>query len=140
METDSDRIMRAVAKDMDRPYLRAPLGIWFGTPGAEVDDPYFGGKGPRRTGCIGCNDCSNGCRFNAKNKTTVNYLYLAEAAGAVVHPLQGRDGRSEGRPGARAASDLQGPRSGGRGRGDAARRHVLMTPGQHPARGADDGP
>ena len=87
METDSDRIMREVAKDMDRPYLRAPLGIWFGTPGVEVDDPYFGGKGPRRTGCVGCNDCSNGCRFNAKNKTTVNYLYLAEAHGAVVHEL-----------------------------------------------------
>lgn len=87
METDSDRIMRAVAADMNRPYLRAPLGIHFGTPGAEAEDPYFGGAGPRRTGCIGCNDCSNGCRFNAKNKTTVNYLYLAEAAGAVVHEL-----------------------------------------------------
>lgn len=43
MEADSDRIMRAVAADMGRPYLRAPLGIHFGTPGAQAEDPYFGG-------------------------------------------------------------------------------------------------
>lgn len=87
METDSDRIMREVAADMRRPYLRAPLGIYFGTPGAQADDPYFGGAGPRRTGCISCNDCMIGCRHGAKNKTTTNYLYLAEQRGAVVHDM-----------------------------------------------------
>lgn len=87
METDSDRIMREVAADMKRPYLRAPLGIHFGTPGVEVDDPYFGGAGPRRTGCISCNDCMIGCPHGAKNKTTTNYLYLAEKCGAVVHDM-----------------------------------------------------
>lgn len=86
-ETDSDRIMRAVARDMDRPYLRAPVGIYFGTPDVEADDPYFGGVGPSRKGCISCNDCMIGCPNNAKNKLTVNYLYLAERFGAEVKEL-----------------------------------------------------
>lgn len=29
-----------------------------------------------------------GCGHNAKNKLTVNYLYLAEKHGAVIHELQ----------------------------------------------------
>ncbi|MBS1676348.1 MAG: GMC family oxidoreductase [Actinobacteria bacterium] len=86
-ETDSDRIMKEVAADMGRPYLRAPLGVYFGTPGVEAEDPYFGGAGPSRTGCISCNDCMIGCAHNAKNKLTANYLYLAEKAGATIHDL-----------------------------------------------------
>ena len=52
----------------------------------EVDDPYFGGAGPRRTGCIECGECMTGCRHGAKNTLVKNYLYLAERAGARVHP------------------------------------------------------
>src|SRR5215471_19265242 len=50
-------------------------------------DPYFGGVGPRRTGCISCGNCNIGCGHNAKNKLTTNYLYLAEKLGAEVHEL-----------------------------------------------------
>ena len=56
-------------------------------PGVEADDPYFGGVGPRRTGCISCGNCNIGCGHNAKNKLTTNYLYLAEKLGAEVHEL-----------------------------------------------------
>src|SRR5690606_19476200 len=65
------------------------VGVFFNEdkPGEEVDDPYFGGAGPRRAGCIHCARCLTGCPHNAKNTTTKNYLYLAEANGAVVHPL-----------------------------------------------------
>jgi cholesterol oxidase len=87
MDTDGDRIVRSVAKDMNRPYVRAPLGIYYGTPGVEADDPYFGGVGPRRTGCVNCGNCMIGCGRGAKNKVTENYLYLAEKRGAVVHEL-----------------------------------------------------
>lgn len=87
MDTDGDRIVRSVAKDMGKPYIRAPLGIYFGTPGVEAEDPYFGGVGPRRTGCVNCGNCMIGCGRGAKNKLTENYLYLAERAGAVVHEL-----------------------------------------------------
>ncbi len=50
-------------------------------------DPYFGGVGPERTGCIECGECMTGCRHNAKNTLVKNYLGLAESAGAQVHPL-----------------------------------------------------
>ena len=88
MDTDGDRAVRAVAKDMKRPYVRAPLGIYFGTPGVEVDDPYFGGIGPRRTGCISCGNCMIGCAFGAKNKLSTNYLHLAEHGGVTIHDMQ----------------------------------------------------
>jgi cholesterol oxidase len=52
-----------------------------------VPDPYFGGAGPARTGCIECGECMTGCRHGAKNTLLKNYLGLAESAGAQVHPL-----------------------------------------------------
>ena len=64
------------------------MGVYFGSPGVEADDPYFGGVGPRRTGCISCGNCNIGCGHNAKNKLTTNYLYLAEKLGVEVHELQ----------------------------------------------------
>jgi cholesterol oxidase len=81
--------MRAVATEMGvgDSFHTAPVGVWFGEPGVEVDDPYFGGKGPARRGCIQCGSCTTGCRHGAKNTLLKNYLYLAEQAGAVVSPL-----------------------------------------------------
>jgi cholesterol oxidase len=89
MPTDVDRAIRKVAIDIGRVETvnKAPVGVYFGTPGVEADDPYFGGVGPRRTGCISCGNCNNGCGHNAKNKLTTNYLYLAEKIGAQVHEL-----------------------------------------------------
>lgn len=87
MDSDSDRMIREVAIEMGREQMfsRPPMGIYFGTPGVEVDDPYFGGVGPRRTGCINCGNCMIGCGHGAKNKVTENYLFLAEKYGADVH-------------------------------------------------------
>src|SRR5215813_7491291 len=89
MPTDVDRYMQQVAIDMGRgeSFNKALVGVYYGSPGVEAEDPYFGGVGPRRTGCIGCGNCMIGCGNNAKNKLTVNYLYLAERLGAEVHPL-----------------------------------------------------
>ena len=58
-----------------------PVGIFFGEPGETVPDPYFGGQGPDRAGCIHCGGCMVGCRHNAKNTLDKNYLYLAETTG-----------------------------------------------------------
>ena len=56
-----------------------------GSPqGLTYPDPYFGGEGPERASCIGCGGCMMGCRYNAKNTLDLNYLYLAEKAGARV--------------------------------------------------------
>jgi len=87
MPTDVDRAIHQVAVGIGRgeTHNKAPVGVYFGTPGVEADDPYFGGVGPRRTGCISCGNCNNGCGHNAKNKVTTNYLYLAERLGAEVH-------------------------------------------------------
>ncbi len=47
-----------------------------------MPDPYFGGAGPDRTGCIECGECMTGCRHGAKNTLVKNYLHLAERLGA----------------------------------------------------------
>jgi cholesterol oxidase len=62
------------------------VGVFFGEPGVEVPDPYFGGEGPSRTGCTGCGACMTGCRVGAKNTLDLNYLYLAERLGVEVRP------------------------------------------------------
>jgi len=89
MPNDIDRLMRKAAKNLGRgaSFNVAPAGVYFGEPGVEADDPYFGGVGPRRRGCISCGNCMVGCGHNAKNKLNVNYLYLAEKLGAQVHEL-----------------------------------------------------
>ena len=91
--TASDHVVRKVADDMGvgHTFRLTPVGVFFGRdgakePGAEVADPFFGGAGPARRGCIECGECMTGCRHGAKNTLVKNYLHLAERAGAVVHP------------------------------------------------------
>ena len=88
--TAADVAFKAVADEMGvgHTFKRTPVGVYFGTaPGVTEPDPYFGGVGPERTGCIECGECMTGCRHNAKNTLVKNYLGLAEGAGAKVHPL-----------------------------------------------------
>ncbi len=93
--TDADRVMKEVADDMGvgDTFVPTPVGVFFGTdaektPGKTVPDPYFGGAGPDRTGCIECGSCMTGCRYGAKNTLVKNYLGLAEKAGAQVLPMR----------------------------------------------------
>lgn len=86
----SDQAMKdaAIAMGVGETFQMAPLGIYFGNgTDATVPDPYFGGVGPKRNGCIQCGACMTGCRHNAKNTLPKNYLGLAEQAGAKVFPL-----------------------------------------------------
>jgi cholesterol oxidase len=87
--TPSDLAMKEVADEMGvgDTFHVTPVGVFFGDePGREVPDPYFGGAGPARTGCIQCGNCMIGCRYGAKNRLDVNYLHLAEGLGAVIQP------------------------------------------------------
>lgn len=87
--TPSDVAMKAVADQMGvgHTFALTPVGVFFGDqPGREVADPYFGGAGPRRSGCLECGSCMTGCRYGAKNTLVKNYLHLAEQGGAVVVP------------------------------------------------------
>ncbi|MGK2882513.1 MAG: GMC family oxidoreductase N-terminal domain-containing protein [Mycobacterium sp.] len=105
--TDADRIMKEVADDMGcgDTFVPTPVGVFFGpdgtkAPGRRVADPYFGGAGPQRTGCIECGSCMTGCRYGAKNTLVKNYLGLAESAGAQVLPMTtvtGFEQRPDGR-------------------------------------------
>jgi cholesterol oxidase len=104
--TDADRILKEVADDMGcgDTFVPTPVGVFFGadgakTPGKTVPDPYFGGAGPERTGCLECGCCMTGCRYGAKNTLLKNYLGLAESAGAQVIPMttvKGFEQRSDG--------------------------------------------
>ncbi len=92
--TPSDEVIKAVAEEMGvgDTFELARVGVFFGTggrkaPGALADDPFFGGMGPPRRGCLEVGECMTGCRHNAKNTLVKNYLYLAEKAGVTVHPL-----------------------------------------------------
>ncbi len=60
------------------------MAVFFGQTGKTVKDPYFGGKGPDRKGCIHCGACMTGCRHNAKNTLDKNYLHLAQQLGAKI--------------------------------------------------------
>lgn len=90
--TPADEVIRAVAEDLGvaDTFHATNVGVFFNEadPGAEVADPYFGGVGPRRNGCVHCARCFTGCPHNAKNTTPKNYLYLAEQAGAAVFALR----------------------------------------------------
>jgi len=87
-DTPADDVMRAVAERMGvaDTFSATQVGVYFGEPGRRVPDPYFGGEGPERTGCIECGGCMVGCRHGAKNTLDRNYLYLAERRGATVYP------------------------------------------------------
>jgi cholesterol oxidase len=86
-ETRADGVMRELADRLGvaDTYHPSPAGVFFGEPGKTVPDPYFGGAGPDRTGCIRCGACMVGCRHNAKNTLAKNYLYLAEKLGVEIH-------------------------------------------------------
>jgi cholesterol oxidase len=92
--TPADQAIKRVAERMGRgeTFHLTPVGVLFAKPGVtapgeRVEDPYFGGAGPRRVTCTECGSCMTGCRVGAKNMLTENYLYLAEHAGAQVLPM-----------------------------------------------------
>ena len=88
--TPADVVMKQVADDMGvgHTFRLTPVGVFFGEgPGVRSPDPFFGGAGPERTGCIQCGECMTGCRYNAKNTLPKNYLALAERLEALGYEL-----------------------------------------------------
>jgi cholesterol oxidase len=67
-------------------YVKTPVGVFLGEEGKTVPDPFFGGEGPARTGCLRCGRCMIGCPHGAKNTLVKNYLYFAERRGVQVMP------------------------------------------------------
>ncbi|MET7616487.1 GMC family oxidoreductase [Streptomyces sp. NPDC005408] len=139
--TPSDVHLKATAQAMGvgDSFHMAPVGVFFGDgedadgtskakPGAEVDDPYFGGVGPSRKACTECGECMTGCRHGAKNTLNENYLYLAEKAGAVVHPMTSVVTVTEDSRGGFAVNTLPSDnKRKGKGRTFTARRVVIAA-------------
>ncbi len=81
-----DHALQQLAREIGREEHFEPtkVAVFFGEPGKAAPDPYFGGKGPERTGCTFCGGCMTGCRHNAKNTLDKNYLHLAQQLGAEI--------------------------------------------------------
>jgi cholesterol oxidase len=82
----ADRLLKEVGIEMTGKdtFHKNDVGIFFGEPEKTVPDPYFGGKGPDRTGCTFCSACMIGCPVGAKNTLDKNYLYLARQLGVQI--------------------------------------------------------
>ncbi|MCL8016753.1 GMC family oxidoreductase [Streptomyces sp. AS02] len=144
--TPSDVHLKAAAQRMGvgDTFHMAPVGVFYGDgkdaegesraePGQEAADPYFGGAGPARKACTECGECMTGCRHGAKNTLNENYLYLAEKAGAVVHPMTTVVSITDDSQGGYAVATLPTDRKGkaarakGEGRLFKARRVVVAA-------------
>ena len=84
----ADEALRQVAGEfgLGASFRPTEVGIYFGEPGVDTPDPYFGGQGPVRSGCEHCGNCIVACRHNSKNSLDKNYLYFAEKFGALITP------------------------------------------------------
>jgi cholesterol oxidase len=132
--TPSDVAMKAVADELGvgHTFTLTPVGVFFGErPGDEVDDPYFGGAGPRRTGCIECGECMTGCRHGAKNTLVKNYLWFAERLGAEVRPLTTVTGLREVPGGWQVETARSGAWLGRRTRMTVTARDVVLAAGTY---------
>jgi cholesterol oxidase len=83
---DADLAIKELARQIGKEdkFEATKVAVYFGEPGETVEDPYFDGKGPDRTGCIHCGACMTGCKHNAKNTLDKNYLYLAQKLGVEI--------------------------------------------------------
>ncbi len=114
-------------------YQKTPVGVYLDNPGKTVPDPFFGGEGPDRTGCLQCGRCMVGCPHGAKNTLVKNYLWLAERRGAEVTPDRTVTeirplGDSDGSDGYTVRSERSGLRSG-RGVQTLRARGVIVAAG-----------
>ncbi len=131
----ADQLLRELGEHLGvgDTYQKTPVGVYQENPGKTVPDPFFGGEGPDRTGCLQCGRCMVGCPHGAKNTLVKNYLWLAERRGAKidaertvtdVRPLGAADG-SDGYA-------ITSERSGiipGRGRRTIKARGVVFAAG-----------
>lgn len=84
----TDHMLKDYAREIGREehFKPSEVGVFFGKSGETAPDPFFGGKGPPRTGCTHTGHCMVGCRDGGKNSLDRNYLYLAEGLGVRIIP------------------------------------------------------
>ncbi len=84
----ADKLLKEYGEEIGvgETFTNTRVGVFFDKPGEEVPDPFFGGEGPARTGCMRCGSCMVGCRHGAKNTLVKNYLWFAEKLGVRIEP------------------------------------------------------
>jgi len=131
----ADQLLRELGEHLGvgDTYQKTPVGVYQDNPGQTVSDPFFGGEGPDRTGCLQCGRCMVGCPHGAKNTLVKNYLWLAERRGVRI---EAERTVTEVRPlGAADGSDgyaITSERSGvipGRGKRTIKARGVVLAAG-----------
>jgi cholesterol oxidase len=131
----ADQLLRELGEHLGvgETYRKTPVGVYQENSGKTVPDPYFGGEGPDRTGCLQCGRCMVGCPHGAKNTLVKNYLWLAERRGVKieaermvteVRPI----GALDGSDGYRVTSERSGLLPG-RGRRTITARGVVFAAG-----------
>jgi cholesterol oxidase len=87
-DTPADLLLKEYAESLGLgdTYAKTRVGVFLGEEGTTVPDPFFGGEGPERTGCVRCGQCMIGCRYGAKNTLVKNYLWFAERRGVEITP------------------------------------------------------
>jgi len=87
-DTPADLLLKRYAEEngVGDTYAKTRVGVYLGEPGKLVPDPFFGGAGPERRGCVRCGSCMVGCRHGAKNTLMKNYLWFAERLGVRILP------------------------------------------------------
>ncbi len=131
----ADQLLREYGEQLGvgETYQKTPVGVYLDNPGKTVPDPFFGGEGPDRTGCLQCGRCMVGCPHGAKNTLVKNYLWLAERRGAEVTPDRTVTeirplGAADGSDGYTVRSEQSGLRSG-RGVRTMTARGVIVAAG-----------
>jgi len=86
VDDPADDLLHAFGEHIgvSKSYAKTRVGVYFGEPGVEADDPFFGGDGPPRTGCQFIGRCMVGCPVGAKNTLEKNYLWFAERNGVQI--------------------------------------------------------
>jgi cholesterol oxidase len=131
----ADDVLREVTAELGTSgsFEPATVGVFFGDEGVTVPDPYFGGAGPARAGCIHCGGCMVGCRHNAKNTLPKNYLYFAERLGVDVraeYEVRDIEPIEQAEDGARYVVTAQKSTAFVNGRGESFHaRHVIVAAG-----------
>jgi cholesterol oxidase len=131
----ADQLLRELGEHLGvgQTYRKTPVGVYAENPGKTVPDPYFGGEGPDRTGCLQCGRCMVGCPHGAKNTLVKNYLWLAERRGAKIEPERTVTevrplGAADGSDGYRVTSERSGLLPG-RGKRTITARGVVFAAG-----------
>src|SRR5256885_2398426 len=129
--TEADRVLKECAEEIGKgaTFRRTDVAVFFGEPGKEVPDPYFGGDGPARSGCVFCGGCMVGCRHNAKNTLDKNYLYLAEKRGVRIFPETRVDGLRQESDGRYTLTSVRGTAVLARARKEWSAPMVILAAG-----------